>query len=221
MAQLLFTARHGGRSVGNFSSFNLGDHVGDDAGAVAENRKILRELLSQVEPIFMNQVHGNEVVEVDELTVPPITADALVTRKAGLPLTVLSADCLPILIQGKSVAGVIHAGRKGILNGVIERTISKIRTFTDTKLSATIGPAICGRCYEVDVQMYLEAIAVEPSLATTIETHCLDLKKAASVQLQRGDVIVNDLEICTAQDSNFFSYRRDGASGRNAGVIVL
>jgi copper oxidase (laccase) domain-containing protein len=69
--------------------------------------------------------------------------------------------------------------------------------------------------------MYLEAIAVEPSLATTIETHCLDLKKAASVQLQRGDVIVNDLEICTAQDSNFFSYRRDGASGRNAGVIVL
>jgi YfiH family protein len=221
MAQLLFTARHGGRSVGNFSSFNLGDHVGDDAGAVAENRKILRELLSQVEPIFMNQVHGNEVVEVDELTVPPITADALVTRKAGLPLTVLSADCLPILIQGKSVVGVIHAGRKGILNGVIERTISKIRTFTDTKLSATIGPAICGRCYEVDVQMYLEAIAVEPSLATTIETHCLDLKKAASVQLQRGDVIVNDLEICTAQDSNFFSYRRDGASGRNAGVIVL
>jgi len=221
MAQLLFTARHGGTSSGNFASFNLGDHVGDDAAAVAENRKVLRGLLSQAEPIFMNQVHGNEVVEVDELTVSPISADALVTRKAGLPLTVLSADCLPILIQGKSVAGVIHAGRKGILNGVIERTISKIRTFTDAQLEATIGPAICGICYEVDVQMYLEAIAAEPSLATTAERHCLDLKKAASVQLQRGDVSVNDLEICTAHDLNFFSYRRDGISGRNAGVIVL
>ncbi len=221
MAQLVFTARHGGTSVGNFASFNLGDHVGDDAGAVAENRKILRGLLSQVEPVFMNQVHGNEVVEVDELSVSPITADALVTRKAGLPLTVLSADCLPILIQGRNVAGAIHAGRKGILNGIIERTISKMRTFTDTQLVATIGPAICGRCYEVDVQMYLEAIAIEPSLATSAETHCLDLKKAAFVQLQRGNVIVNDLEICTAHDPNFFSYRRDGVSGRNAGVIVL
>jgi len=221
MAQLLFTARHGGTSVGNFESFNLGDHVGDDAEAVAQNREILKSLLSQVEPIFMNQVHGNDVVEVDELTVSPITADALVTRKTGLPLTVLSADCLPILIKGRNVAAVIHAGRKGILNGIIERTLSKIRTLTDSELVATIGPAICGRCYEVDVQMYLDAIAIEPSLATSEETHCLDLKKAAAVQLKSGSVLVNDLEICTAHDPNFFSYRRDGASGRNAGVIVL
>ena len=221
MAQLLFTARHGGTSVGNFESFNLGDHVGDDAEAVAQNREILKSLLSQVEPIFMNQVHGNDVVEVDEHTVSPITADALVTRKTGLPLTVLSADCLPILIKGRNVAGVIHAGRKGILNGIIERTLSKIRTLTDSELVATIGPAICGRCYEVDVQMYLDAIAIEPSLATSVETHRLDLKKAAAVQLERGNVLVNDLEICTAHDPNFFSYRRDGASGRNAGVIVL
>jgi YfiH family protein len=221
MAQLLFTARHGGTSVGNFESFNLGDHVGDDAEAVAQNREILKSLLSQVEPIFMNQVHGNEVIEVDEDTVSPITADALVTRKTGLPLTVLSADCLPILIKGRNVAGVIHAGRKGILNGIIERTLSKIRTLTDSELVATIGPAICGRCYEVDVQMYLDAIAIEPSLATSVETHCLDLKKAAAVQLKSGNVLVNDLEICTAHDPNFFSYRRDGASGRNAGVVVL
>jgi len=221
MAQLLFTARHGGTSVGNFESLNLGDHVGDDAEAVAQNREILKSLLSQVEPIFMNQVHGNDVVEVDEHTVSPITADALVTRKTGLPLTVLSADCLPILIKGRNVAGVIHAGRKGILNGIIERTLSKIRTLTDSELVATIGPAICGRCYEVDVQMYLDAIAIEPSLATSVETHRLDLKKAAAVQLERGSVLVNDLEICTAHDPNFFSYRRDGASGRNAGVVVL
>jgi YfiH family protein len=221
MAQLLFTARQGGTSVGSFESFNLGDHVGDTAEAVAENRKILRKLLSQKQPIFMNQVHGNDVAEVDGSTVSPITADALVTRETGLPLAVLSADCLPILIKGRDVAAVIHAGRKGILNGVISKTISKIRSLSNAELVATIGPAICSECYEVDVQMYLDAIAIEPNLATTLETHCLDLKKAATVQLQRGSAIVNVLEICTAHDPNFFSYRRDGISGRNAGVIVL
>ena len=218
---MLFTARDGGTSIGNFDSLNLGDHVGDDAEAVATNRKILRGLLSQTDPIFMNQVHGNEVVEVDEFTVSPVTADSMVTRKAGLPLAVLSADCLPILVKGRDVVGVIHAGRKGILNGIIHQTIIKIRKFTDTQLFATIGPAICEECYEVDVKMYLDAIAVEPSLATTTETHCLDLKKAASVQLQRGNVLVNDLGICTAHDPSFYSYRRDGISGRSAGVIVL
>jgi len=221
MAQMLFTARHGGTSVGQFDSLNLGDHVGDALEAVANNRKILQNLLSRVEPKFMNQVHGNEVVEVDENSLTQVTADALITRQVGLPLAVLSADCLPILIKGENIVGAIHAGRKGILNGIIERTISKMRAAGGNELAATIGPAICGKCYEVDVQMYLDAVAIEPNLITTLESHCLDLKKAAIAQLQKAKVSVNDLGICTAHDPNFFSYRRDGISGRNAGVIVL
>ncbi|MEJ6573695.1 MAG: peptidoglycan editing factor PgeF [Actinomycetes bacterium] len=221
MAQLLFTARHGGTSIGEFDSLNLANHVGDAPGAVEENRIILKSLLSQAHPIFMNQVHGNQVVEVFDNSLTPITADAIITRKLGLPLAVLSADCLPVLVKGESIVGVIHAGRKGILNGIISQTILKMRALGGVDLEATIGPAICGQCYEVDPQMYLDAISVEPNLATNVETHCLDLKKAAAAQLQIHNVSVADLEICTAHDLNFFSYRRDGISGRNVGVIVL
>lgn len=218
---MLFTARHGGTSTGKYSSLNLGDHVGDASADVANNRNVLRKLLSRVEPVFMNQVHGNEVIEIVENSQPKVTADALITRQSGLPLAVLSADCLPILIKGESIVGVIHAGRKGILNGIIERTITKMRELGGSELSATIGPAICGGCYEVDIQMYLDVIEIDPNLATTPESHCLDLKKAATGQLLSQSVSVTDLGICTAQNPNYFSYRRDGISGRSAGVIVL
>jgi YfiH family protein len=221
MAQMLFTARHGGTSTGKYSSLNLGDHVGDESADVANNRNILRKLLSRVEPVFMNQVHGNEVIEIVDNSQSKVTADALITRQTGLPIAVLSADCLPILIKGASIVGVIHAGRKGILNGIISNTISKMRTLGGEDLEATIGPAICGDCYEVDIQMYLDAIEIDPNLATKPETHSLDLKKAAAGQLDSQSVSVNDLGICTAHNFNYFSFRRDGISGRNAGVIVL
>jgi polyphenol oxidase len=105
MAQILFTARPGGTSVGAFDSFNLGDHVGDASKSVEDNRRILQGLLSQSEPRFMNQVHGNEVVEVDENTQSPITADALITRMKGIPLAVLSADCLTHTCNGRKRGG--------------------------------------------------------------------------------------------------------------------
>ena len=221
MAQILFSARHGGVSQGEFGSLNFGDHVGDTALAVENNRKILKKLLSQISPIFMNQVHGNEVIEVDSNSNSPVTADALITRQAGLPLAVLCADCLPILIKGSKIVGAIHAGRRGILNGIIAETISRMRALGGDNLVATIGPAICSRCYEVDLPMYLDAISHDAELANNTETHCLDLKRAARSQLSFHGVEVSDLEICTAHDSNFFSYRRDGITGRNVGVIVL
>jgi hypothetical protein len=221
MAQILFSARHGGLSQGEFGSLNFGDHVGDTALAVENNRKILKNLLSQSSPIFMNQVHGNEVIEVDSNSNSPVTADALITRQAGLPLAVLCADCLPILIKGSKIVGAIHAGRRGILNGIIAETISRMRALGGDNLVATIGPAICSRCYEVDLPMYLDAISHDAELATNTETHCLDLKRAARSQLSFQGVEVSDIEICTAHDSNFFSYRRDGITGRNVGVIVL
>ena len=221
MAQILFSARHGGVSQGEFGSLNFGDHVGDTALAVENNRKILKNLLSQSSPIFMNQVHGNEVIEVDSNSNSPVTADALITRQAGLPLAVLCADCLPILIKGSKIVGAIHAGRRGILKGIIAETISRMRALGGDNLVATIGPAICSRCYEVDLPMYLDAISHDAELATNTETHCLDLKRAARSQLSFQGVEVSDIEICTAHDSNFFSYRRDGITGRNVGVIVL
>ena len=221
MAQILFTARPGGTSVGPFDSFNLGDHVGDASKNLEDNRQILQGLISQPKLKFMNQVHGNEVVEVHEDSTSPITADALVTRSKGVPLVVLSADCLPILIKGENIVAAIHAGRKGILNGIIGKVIERVRSISDGEYVATIGPAICEKCYEVDLEMYLDAIGREPSLATNPDSHCLDLKRAATEQLKIRNIKVVDIGICTAHDLKYFSYRRDGITGRNAGVIVL
>ena len=221
MAQILFTARPGGTSVGPFDSFNLGDHVGDASKSVEGNRQILQGLISQPKLKFMNQVHGNEVVEVDEDSTSPITADALFTRSKGVPLVVLSADCLPILIKGENIVAAIHAGRKGILNGIIGKVIERLRSISNGEYVATIGPAICEKCYEVDLEMYLDAIGREPTLATNPDSHCLDLKRAATEQLKIRNIKVVDVGICTAHDLKYFSYRRDGITGRNAGVIVL
>ena len=221
MAQILFTARPGGTSVAPFDSFNLGDHVGDASKSVEDNRQVLQSLLSNSNLKFMNQVHGNDVVEVDKDSTSPVTADAVVTRSKGVPLVVLSADCLPILIKGENIVAAIHAGRKGILNGIIAKVIETVRSKSDGDYVATIGPAICEICYEVDLEMYLDAIDREPSLATNPDSHCLDLKRAATEQLKIQNIKVVDVGICTAHDPNYFSYRRDGITGRNAGVIVL
>jgi YfiH family protein len=221
MAQLIFTARTGGSSTVYYSSLNLGDHVGDDRDLVAQNRETLRKLVSQERLVFMNQVHGDTVIEVDESVYSPVTADAIITRTPGLPLVVLVADCLPILISSPAVVGAVHAGRKGVLNGIISKTVSAMRALGATDLEAMIGPAICKACYEVDLEMYQAAIEQKPELSTTLSSHRLDLTRAAKFELESAGVKVSTLDICTAHNANYFSYRRDGQTGRSAGVIVL
>jgi YfiH family protein len=221
MAQFIFTARAGGSSTVDYSSLNLGDHVGDDRDLVAQNREALRKLVSQERLVFMNQVHGDTVIEVDENVNSPVTADAIITRTPGLPLVVLVADCLPILISSPAVVGAVHAGRKGVLNGIISKTVSAMRALGATDLEAKIGPAICKACYEVDLEMYQAAIEQKPELSTTLSSHRLDLTRAAKFQLESAGVKVSTLDICTAHNANYFSYRRDGTTGRSSGVIVL
>ena len=221
MAQLLFTARTGGVSTDEFSSLNLGDHVGDNPAAVSQNREILGNLVSQSAPVFMDQVHGDNVVEITAENRKLVTADAIITKVVGLPLVVLVADCLPILISGGSVVGAVHAGRKGILNDIISKTVLAMRNLGARELKANIGPAICRDCYEVDLQMYENALSQRAELATSPELHCLDLVAAAKSQLQSLGVETTSVDICTAHDTNYFSYRRDGQTGRSAGVIVL
>jgi len=221
MAQTLFTARAGGHSQGAYSSLNLADHVGDEPETVAANRKILGELVSQNALAFMEQVHGDTVVKVGAKTIFPVVSDALITNEPGFGLVVMAADCLPILISGENMVGAIHAGRKGVLNGIIAKTVNAMKSEGAGDLTATIGPAICRDCYEVSQEMYLEAISIIPELATSAVTHKLDLLSAAKAQLQKLGVQVLTTNICTAENVNYFSYRRDGQTGRNAGVIVL
>ena len=221
MAQILFTSRYGGTSYKPFDSLNLGSHVGDRSEDVATNRNLLKAMLSRRAPVFMDQVHGNEVVEISSETNLPVTADALITREPGLPLVVLTADCLPILISSSVVVGAIHAGRKGVLNGVIGKSVAAMRALGGTELVAKIGPAICSECYEVDQQMYEDAVKKVSELATSPAKHCLDLLGGAKSQLENFGVKVSSVDICTSHNLNFFSYRRVAKTGRSAGVIVL
>jgi len=221
MARTFFSSIHGGESTTPFATLNLGDHVGDVQEAVDRNRQRVRELLGLRELIFMNQVHGCEVVEIgDEIDAVP-TCDALVTRRKGVGLAVLTADCIPLLIDGGEVVAAVHVGRKGLITGVISETIKLMRQLGARSFEAKVGPSICGDCYEVSPEMYREISAAFPATATDASRHCLNLGSGAVAQLQEQGVRVNALDICTLESQDFFSYRRDEITGRMAGIISL
>jgi YfiH family protein len=203
------------------SSGNLGDHVGDDPVLVAQNRSKLKDLLSLSKIIYMSQVHGNEVIRVNSDTNSQSECDALITTDKSVGLAVLSADCLPILVSSQIAVAAIHAGRKGIVNGIIPKTIGQMAALGATNFEAIIGPAICGDCYEVDSTMYTELTSEYPALASKDGRTNLDLISGALSQLQSSGVAAEFVHICTKESTDFYSYRRLQNTGRQAGVISL
>ncbi|MFZ9142496.1 MAG: polyphenol oxidase family protein, partial [Candidatus Nanopelagicaceae bacterium] len=154
MSRSLFTSRHGGLSSNEFESFNLALHVGDDAKTVESNRDLLaKELgIKRSELFFMNQVHGSRVVEIDENSsyLDEPEADALFTRRSGIALAVLTADCIPLLLSSPTAIAAVHIGRKGLIAGVLEATLDKFESYgiTSSQISALLGASICGTCYQ-------------------------------------------------------------------------
>ena len=220
-----FTSRHGGVSVGSFAARNLAVHVGDVAGAVLANRRSLVAELRTERVVFMQQVHGADVAVVDA-TAPPDVADvdALVTDVPGTAVAVLVADCVPVILAGTRAAAVAHAGRRGVQKDVVTRAVARLRELDDGPLRAWLGPSICGRCYEVPAEMQDEVAAELPNTRVTTArgTPGLDLRAGVLAQLRAADVIdVHVDETCTAEDSAYFSYRRDGVTGRFAGVAII
>jgi polyphenol oxidase len=225
------TDRRGGRSRSPYDSFNLGDHVGDDPAAVAGNReRVARELgVPERRLVWMNQVHGAGVAVVDgpwDGAVP--ATDALVTATPGLVLCVLVADCVPVLLAD-SVAGVVaavHAGREGVRQGVVPATLSAMASLgaRARHVSALLGPAVCGDCYEVPADMQADVARIAPSAAvrTRTGTPGLDLRAGVEEILRRAGIpdVVQDPR-CTVEDPHLFSHRRDGVTGRQAGIIWL
>ena len=216
-----FTKRTGGVSHGAFASLNLGDHVGDAAADVARNRKILAERVGPTQ--FMNQVHGNRIALIEEITDEVPTADALVTGIPGISLAVMVADCIPLLLHSKESVAAVHVGRKGLMNGVAVHAIDLMRDMGATGITAVMGPSICGRCYEVSEDIYNEVVALHPMAAarTPKDTLSLDLPGALSVVLANLGIKVELSAECTVENSDYFSYRRDGVTGRQVGVISL
>ena len=225
-----FTTRTGGTSAAPYDSANLGTHVGDDARAVAANREAVRAATGVEALVFADQVHGRAVAVVDGPRPDAVPAtDALVTTTPGLGLVVLAADCLPVLLADPDarVVAAAHAGRAGLAGGVLQATLEVMaRLGADPgRTIAVIGPAACGRCYELPAELADEVEAAVPgSRATTwAGTASVDLTAGAEGVLAAAGVAhVAAVGGCTLeQPDRFFSYRRDARTGRHAGVVWL
>lgn len=218
-----------GASQGDFAGLNLGAHVGDDPAAVEANRRHLADALGVPGPhlIFLNQEHGNTVVVADDEAPwsTPVTGDAVVTRRSDLALAVLVADCAPVLLADRiaGVVGAVHAGRPGLLSGVIPAAINAMRDLGAETIEAAVGPSVCPRCYEVPESMRAEVAQVSAVSAsvTWTGTPSIDIAAAIVDQLVAHGASITWIPGCTRESDDLYSYRRSQRTGRFAGVVRL
>lgn len=228
---MVFTTRAGGASSSPYDSFNLGAHVGDDPSSVAANRERLARVLGLAPEqfVWMEQLHTNTVTVVDGPQSEPVEAtDAVVTREVGLALTVLVADCVPVLLadHAAGVIAAVHAGRLGARNAIVKKTVETMVSLgaTPGNIQALLGPAAAGASYEVPAEMAADVEKHLPGSRTrTAKGTCgLDLRAGLVRQLMSLGVTAIDADPRdTVTDTDFFSYRREGTTGRQAGVIWL
>ena len=194
--------------------------MGDSAETVARNREHLSKITGPIQ--FMNQVHGDEVVEVKSIGDDP-TCDALITSEPGIALAVMVADCIPLLLSSSTVIGAVHVGRRGLMNSVAVKAVDVMRKLGADQIHAQLGPSICGRCYEVPQELADEVVAKHPAASSLTNnlTPALDLPRALIADLVAMGVTYEASTICTLENDEYFSYRRHNITGRNAGVVWL
>ena len=225
----VITTRRGGVSRAPFDSLNLALHVGDDPDAVAENRRLLRVLAElPSEPLWLDQVHGTRVLE-RSAGPNDRQADAATTTRPGQVLVVMTADCLPLLLcnrQGSRVAAV-HAGWRGLAAGVIEQAVASFDQPGD-QLLAWLGPAIGPLAFEVGDEVRERFTSTDSGAASAFQParpgHWMaDIYRLARMRLQQlGIGFIGGGDYCTVNDrGRFFSYRRDGVTGRMASLIWI
>lgn len=223
----LVTTRAGGVSAAPWDSLNLGDHVNDDPAAVAENRRRLRTLLP-AEPVWLRQVHGTVCVDAAQANAGA-EADAALARAPGAVCAVLTADCLPVLLcdEAGTVVAAAHAGWRGLAAGVIESTV-RAMGLPGERLVAWLGPAIGPENFEVGDEVRAAFVARDPAAAqafvagTPGKWYC-DIYRLARQRLAAlGVRRVAGADFCTVRDgARFYSYRRDGVTGRMASLVWL
>ncbi len=224
------TTRRGGASQGKFASLNLGAHVADNAQHVKTNREILvRELQLPSEPIWLEQQHGKQIIKLMSTRTNNIQADAAYATGPGGVCAVLTADCLPVLFcdrEGGSVAAA-HAGWRGLLNGVLESTLKAFPVEVD-KVVCWLGPAIGPSKFEVGGELKQAFVNKDLRHEAAFQPSQADKYLANIYQLAKNILTTNGVDAifgggyCTyTEKERFFSYRRDGATGRMATVIWL
>jgi len=221
------TLRTGGVSQAEFSSLNPADHVNDNLQHVLANRQYIKEMLKlPAEPVWLWQTHSVQAVCADQVTDYP-EADASYTGKKNIVCCILTADCLPVLLcnrQGTMIAA-IHAGWRGLLRGIIENTLFKM---PDTERMAWLGPAIGAQCFEVGDDVRNAFINKSKQFDCAFKQqitgkYLADIYQIARILLNNAGVTeIYGGEYCTVTDKQrFFSYRRDGQTGRMATLIWM
>ena len=231
-----FSTRSGGVSAPPYDALNLGAHVDDAWPSVHANRTLLAQAAGlEVDDLVLGrQVHGADVAVVDRSTPRSrdgvvADVDALVTTTPGLGLLVLAADCLPVLLADPAagVVGVAHAGRQGLVAGVLQATLGAMQSLgaRPAATQAVLGPAACGRCYEVPAAMADEVGGAVPGSRGTTRsgTASVDLAAGAEGLLRSAGLTrVRAVGGCTLEHpSRFFSYRRDRVTGRHGALVRL
>lgn len=222
------TTRSGGVSLPPYDELNLGLHVHDDLDVVRENRAILTALLPE-EPIWLEQVHGVKVLDLDHPDFAPEEADASFSRSAGKVCCVMTADCLPVLLTNSkgTVVAAVHAGWRGLLDGIIENTVKAMGP-VDDELMAWLGPAIGPTAFEVGSEVRDLFMSEDPRSETAFERsrvgkYHANIYELARLRLQRSGVkSVFGGDLCTFHDEDrFFSFRREKMTGRMATLIWI
>ncbi|MFM9913907.1 MAG: peptidoglycan editing factor PgeF [Methylophilaceae bacterium] len=231
----LQTTRKGGFSLAPYDSLNLGDHVGDDALTVTRNRQSLNDILPS-EPVWLEQVHGVEVVVAEQTSCKP-RADACISCTKNAVCIAMTADCLPVLLcdQAGTVVAAAHAGWRGLADGVLESTVRAMNV-APSNLMAWLGPAIGPQAFEVGDDVRDAFISHDPKASAAFTPspqrgegggdgvkYLADIYQLARQRLNAlGATQIYGGGLCTYTDSErFFSFRRDGATGRMASLIWL
>ncbi|HZR37165.1 MAG TPA: peptidoglycan editing factor PgeF [Nevskia sp.] len=223
------TTRRGGVSTGPWAGLNMGRGSGDDSAAVSENRRRVAQALAlPAEPCWMRQVHGVRVARMPQEASEP-EADASCTTAPGVVCVVQAADCLPVLLcdDEATVVAAAHAGWRGLAGGVLERTVAALPV-DPARLLAWLGPAIGPEAFEVGEEVREAFVAGDPAAAQAFRAgppgkHHADLWMLARQRLQRAGVRrISGGGLSTHADpARFYSYRRDGVTGRMAALIWL
>lgn len=227
--QAVSTTRQGGFSQAPFDTMNLGTHVGDDPSVVSKNRNQLKQLASLPNsPLWLQQVHGTDVIHASSWQ-QSSQADAIYSDQPNQVCAIMTADCLPVLFtdkQGKQVAAA-HAGWRGLLNGVLENTVSQFTGDRDDIL-VWLGPAIGPKQFEVGHEVYAAFTAdsqdSQQAFKISDQTHYLaDIYLLAKLRLTAlGITQIYGGDFCTVtEEQRFFSYRRDGITGRMVSLIWI
>jgi len=225
------TLRTGGQSQGQYADYNLAMHVGDDMLAVENNRnQLMNDLHLPSEPIWLEQVHSDKVFNASRQVLNQLPhADASVTQQKGVVCTVMTADCLPVFFcnQAGTEVAVAHAGWRGLHAGIISNTVKAMKS-SASEIFVSLGPAIGAQSFEVGVDVFSAFVSKNPLnesafIATSKEHFLCDIYCLAKIELlSLGIEQIAGGDSCTyVQNQQFYSFRREGITGRMASLIWM